>query len=177
VESGAKDSIKNINSINNINNNNKKNSNKSDNNANNSSSSSNNKNNFSSFLTHNTFASIEEAIKNAQPGDTILLSPGHYWEHNIDVFFPLKFICNEAIEDCSRCVLEITGRFRIHKNAKSVVFLGVSIRRPRKLKNARSLVFVENSKILVFFLFVFLFNAIFLKIYYTTILYLNFIIF
>jgi hypothetical protein len=53
------------------------------------------------------FQSLREAVCSAEPGSTILLDNGHYWEKELKISVPLKVVCEE-LED-STCFIEIIG--------------------------------------------------------------------
>jgi E1A-binding protein p400 len=92
------------------------------------------------------FSTISEAIAAALPGDTIVLSHGHYWENDVTIAKPLRFVGD--IEDPARCAVEITGTINVMENAKAVVFAGINVSRPRRLPNAKSLLRLQGRLVL-----------------------------
>jgi hypothetical protein len=111
-------------------------------------------------LDHNTYKTIQEALDNSFPGDTIILSQGHYWVNCLDIGIPIRFISDnysdvfrnrkgkyfDDTKDNSKYVIELSGQIQIRNVSNSVVFLGITIRRPRKIPEARSCIFIDNSK-------------------------------
>jgi E1A-binding protein p400 len=83
------------------------------------------------------FSTITEAIEAALPGDTIVLSHGHYWENDVSITKPLRFVGD--IEDPARCAVEIIGTINVTAKARAVIFAGINVSRPRRLPNAKSL--------------------------------------
>jgi len=77
----------------------------------------------------NHYRSINEALLEALPGDTIELGDGHYWLNDPEVFVkcPLRIIGDE--KDPSHVVIEVTGS--IHWDSSSGYVEGVTLRRPR----------------------------------------------
>lgn len=92
-------------------------------------------------LSMNTYASIEEAIQDSLPGDTITLSHGHYWEDNLFIPHPLK-VCSDVDneqDDVAKPTIELMGSIHIRPGA--VLLLGgLTIRRPKLLPRATSLI-------------------------------------
>ena len=93
------------------------------------------------------FGSISEAISAASAGDTIALCNGHYWTDNLVISVPLRIL--GCLQDPNKCSLEITGQIRVSANAKSVVLSGLSVTRPRKLPQAKSLITAESANVRV----------------------------
>lgn len=75
------------------------------------------------------YNSIDDAVKEAVPGDTIELGDGHYWIHSpgLSVDFPLRIIGDE--NNPSHVVLELSGS--IVWNGCRGWIEGVTIRRPK----------------------------------------------
>jgi hypothetical protein len=93
------------------------------------------------------YSSLASAVKAATAGDTIVLGPGHYWEETIDISIPLKIIGD--MSDPARCVIEFTGRLNVINSCRAVMICGVTIRRPRKIPGAKSIIFVRGSTLQV----------------------------
>lgn len=74
-----------------------------------------------------TYRSLGRALAAAQDGDTILLGPGHYWEHDVTVKKAVRVV-GEA-SSAARVVVELTGT--IAWMAKNGIMTGVTLRRPR----------------------------------------------
>ena len=92
---------------------------------------------------HNAYASIAEAIEAAQPGDTIALDPGHHWEDDLIVDKPLRFY--GQTDDPTRCVIELTGAFKVRNVATQVHLSGLTIRRPRRVPKQRACLSVAGK--------------------------------
>jgi hypothetical protein len=101
-------------------------------------------------LTANVFASIEDALKDCLPGDTIQLGLGHHWEGTLRIDRPLRVVCEPSGGgDNTKCVIELTGQVQVTEQAQAVVFFGFTLRRPRKVSKATSCVAVKGSSLSV----------------------------
>jgi len=82
------------------------------------------------------YKSIDDAVNEAVPGDTIELGDGHYWIHSpgICVDFPLRIIGDES--NPSHVVLELSGSI-VWKGCGGWIE-GVTIRRPKMASGSSS---------------------------------------
>ncbi len=76
------------------------------------------------------FVSLTDAIASSRPGDTISLGAGHFWENQLIIRHPLKILGVDT--ESFKCVIEVSNGIVVESHVKSVVFLGVSIRRTRR---------------------------------------------
>lgn len=85
---------------------------------------------------HNHFATIEDALAAALPGDTIELGDGHYWVNDpgIIVDKPLRFVGDE--NNAANVVIEMSGS--VQWTAKGGWIEGITFRRP-KMSSGKSL--------------------------------------
>jgi len=97
-------------------------------------------------LAPNHFHSIEAALDNILPGDTVILSNGHHWESSIQISVPVR-IRSESI-DPSRCIIELTGALSVSGHSNRVSLSGVTIRRPKKVSGRAVCVSVDSSSYL-----------------------------
>ena len=83
----------------------------------------------------NHFATIEEALAEALPGDTIELSDGHYWVTDAGLSFdkPIKLIGDE--HNPANVVLEMGGS--VEWSGKGGFIEGVTLRRPKLTSTER----------------------------------------
>ena len=116
-------------------------------------------------LSANTFACIRDALESALPGDVIVLSDGHYWEDTLRVKVAVRIIherFNVSVtgrgsngssggdgDACSKCVVEMLGPLIIEQAAGCVVLAGISIRRPRRIAGAHSLIHLDAGNLSV----------------------------
>ena len=101
-------------------------------------------------LTANVYASVEEALLEALPGDTVELGMGHHWETSLRIDKPLRLICESGGgDDNSKCVIELTGQVQVSQQARAVVMFGFTLRRPRKVSRATSCIAVKGSNLSV----------------------------
>lgn len=99
-------------------------------------------------LAPNTYNSLENALADSLPGDTIVLGTGHHWEGNLELCHPVKLLSD--VDENSRCVVELTGVFSLKPGAKGSVFFGFTVRRPRKIGEALPCVRLEGSVLKLF---------------------------
>lgn len=118
-------------------------------------------------LRANTFACIRDALESALPGDVIVLSDGHYWEETLRVKAAVRIIherydvsvtgsgsrvgLGSGVDSdaCSKCVVEMLGPLIIEQSAACAVLAGISIRRPRRIAGAQSLIHVDAGNLSV----------------------------
>jgi len=101
-------------------------------------------------LVPNVYASIEEALKESLPGDTIELGMGHHWEGSLLIDKPTRLLCESGGgDDCSKCVIELTGQVQVTPTARAAVFYGITLRRPRKVYRATSCILAKDSSLSV----------------------------
>lgn len=81
-------------------------------------------------LGKNVFGSVVSALEQALPGDTIAIGAGHHWEKHLVIKCPLKFVGVDT--EPSKCVIEVSDGIEFVSSAKSVLMVGVSVRRTRR---------------------------------------------
>jgi len=94
------------------------------------------------------FATIQDAISAAHAGDIISLGAGHHWEGTLVIDKPLKIVGGSS--DASRCVMELTGSLHVTASAGHVVLVNLTLRRPRKVPEATSCVYAQDSRVSLF---------------------------
>ena len=93
----------------------------------------------------NEFSSLQSAIKASQPGQEIILGNGHHWEESLEISHPLKII--SEYNDATKCIIELTkGSIYLTNDSKSVIFSGITVRRPKKVLEANHSIRIYNSK-------------------------------
>ncbi|KAJ1430441.1 SNF2 family N-terminal domain-containing protein [Ochromonadaceae sp. CCMP2298] len=97
-------------------------------------------------LTPGVFASVADAVAAALPGDTIELGAGHHWENCLRLDQPLRIVgAPGAGGDASKCVVELLGQVLVLPQARSVLFFGLTLRRPRSVPGATSSVLAQSG--------------------------------
>jgi superfamily II DNA/RNA helicase len=92
-----------------------------------------------------TYVSVDNALRDALPGDTVMLGAGHHWESSLIIDKPVRLIGDA--DDASRCILELTGEIYVSRDAKGVVLSTLSIRRPRKIPKRVSCITVNHASL------------------------------
>ena len=72
--------------------------------------------------------SLEDAVRAALPGETLVLEPGHHWVESVVVDKPLRIVGHGQAPQ--RCVIELGGSFTW--KAKAGTMADLSLRRPRR---------------------------------------------
>lgn len=96
-----------------------------------------------------SFCSINSALESALPGDTIILAFGHHWEKDLIIRVPVRIL--SEMDDPIKCVVELTGQINVLKDAGSVVFCGITLRRPKKLARKVNIISSKFANVMVLF--------------------------
>lgn len=93
------------------------------------------------------YSSLNAAVTACSAGDTIIISCGHHWDGDIRITRPLRIL--SEMDDPSKCVVEIGGQITVAPVARSVIICGFTLRRPKKLAQAKNLLRITDCKCLV----------------------------
>ena len=91
-----------------------------------------------------TYASLEAALADCQPGDIISMGAGHHWEGSLTISVPVRII---GPSGGNGCVVELTGTIQILPSAKNVTLANISLRRPRQLPSINACIYGLNCKL------------------------------
>ena len=91
-----------------------------------------------------TYASLEGALAECQPGDVISMGAGHHWEGSLTIAVPVRII---GPSDGNGCVIELTGTIQILPSAKNVTFANITLRRPRQLPAINACIYGIDCKL------------------------------
>lgn len=94
------------------------------------------------------FVSLESALLSSLPGDTIVLGLGHHWEQDLRIRSSVRILSERDDDDPSKCVLELAGEVSFAPNI-AVVFVGVTVRRPKKSSMRLNLFKAIENKLMV----------------------------